>query len=364
MLTLDQLTELDALPFGDKVEAINNIRRQLHEISPFKDEPVDLIEWVLVDNVTANDYNPNSVAPPEMELLRHSIDHDGYTQPVVTWNSTDGREVIDGFHRTRVCKECDTVRDRVNGYLPVVTIRGDCQSRNDRVAATIRHNRARGKHQVDAMSDIVIELKRRNWTNNRIAKELGMDNDEILRLCQITGLAEIFSDEEFSRSWEIEPSDDDMAFLEDEFTLESETINGRIYHTWDKWECHKAGFYKSTPPDGMTKEEAEAAYAELLADTDRFARVLEKIIVEWVHSCEHYLTNDKMNRIAWLGQAALAYELGIPACFRGGYNRLTAAQQQAADEVALEYLNRWLQSHNRPSLTIETASSKTEANLY
>ena len=115
-------TMLASMDLPKKVECINLVRDMIHEVSPFKSEPVDLIRWVPVDGVKANDYNPNSVAPPEMELLRHSINHDGYTQPVVTWMDDDSREVIDGFHRTRVCKELDDVNARVHGYLSLIHI--------------------------------------------------------------------------------------------------------------------------------------------------------------------------------------------------------------------------------------------------
>jgi hypothetical protein len=194
------------LPLDEKVNALNEIKESLHIISPFQSEPVDFIKWVKVDDVVANDYNPNAVAPPEMELLRHSIHHDGYTQPVVTWMSDekDSREVIDGFHRSRVCREFQDVNDRVHGYLPVVTILSDNTGKNDRVASTIRHNRARGKHKVDSMSDIVVDLRKRNWTDTKICKELGMDPDEVLRLCQVSGLIELFTDQDFTKSWEID----------------------------------------------------------------------------------------------------------------------------------------------------------------
>jgi ParB-like chromosome segregation protein Spo0J len=359
------INKIAEMPLDDMVRAINGIRRQIHAISPFASEPVDLIEWVKADGVRANDYNPNAVAPTEMELLKTSIDHDGYTQPVVTWNGESAREVVDGFHRTRVCKECESVRKRVSGYLPVVTIRGDCEDRSDRIAATIRHNRARGKHRVEAMSDIVTELKKRNWSDKRIAKELGMDEDEILRLCQITGLADLFDNQDFSASWEVGEvvEDVDAAYIEDVFSLESDT-GSRIYHTWDKWECHKAGFYRSTPPKGMTPQECEMKYAELLADVCAFEEALKGVTSQWKHSCEHYLTNEKMNRIAWLGQAALAYAKGIPACYRGGYNMLTDEQKENADAIALVYLNKWLVNNSRDPLTEKDAASKTEANIY
>ena len=202
-------TGIDQWPLEQRVEALNEIRRVVASYSPFAAEPVDLVQWVPAESLTANDYNPNSVAPPEMELLRVSIMADGYTQPIVTHADADGRTVIDGFHRNRVGRECSDVAERIHGYLPVVTIREDREDRGDRIAATIRHNRARGKHQVEAMSDIVLELKRRNWSDDKIGKELGMDPDEVLRLAQITGLAEAFKDRAFSEAWEAITDDDD-----------------------------------------------------------------------------------------------------------------------------------------------------------
>ena len=200
---------------GQTVNRLNLLRRFIAERSPFSAEPVDLVEWVPADDVRANDYNPNSVAPPEMELLRLSIMADGYTQPIVTMPDEDGRVVIDGFHRHRVGKEMPDVNARIHGYLPVVRIRQDRENRKDRIAATIRHNRARGKHSIDAMSEIVVELKRRSWSEERIGKELGMEPDEVLRLCQISGIAELFSDDEFSASWDAADVDDDFETFEE-----------------------------------------------------------------------------------------------------------------------------------------------------
>lgn len=195
----------DNLTTDEKVKAINEVKLFLHSISPMKSEPVDCVLWVKNDTVKANDYNPNSVAPPEMELLRLSISADGYTQPIVSMlNEDESREVIDGFHRNRVGKECPDIQKRVHGYLPVVTINEDRKEINDRVASTIRHNRARGKHQITAMSDIVMDLKKRNWSDEKIAKNLGMDADEVLRLCQIGGLTELFADKDYSQAWEAE----------------------------------------------------------------------------------------------------------------------------------------------------------------
>lgn len=208
---LPAIEALAGLPIATRVETINKIREAIHAVSPFKNEPVDFVKWVKSDSVHANDYNPNSVAPPEMELLFVSINADGYTQPIVSMPDPDGRyEVIDGFHRHRVGKERSEITKRVHGFLPLVQIRESQTDKTDRMAATIRHNRARGKHRVEAMSDIVIELKKRNWSDEKIAKNLGMEPDEVLRLCQISGLAELFSDQEFSASWDIDDFKDEV----------------------------------------------------------------------------------------------------------------------------------------------------------
>lgn len=196
------IKELKKMPLNKSIETINKIKVKLHEVSPMKDEPTDCVLWVKNDLVKANDYNPNVVAPPEMELLRVSISNDGYTQPIVAFPENGGYTVIDGFHRYRVGKEVNKIKQRVKGYLPLTVIRKEQEGRNERIASTIRHNRARGKHTIVGMSDIVLELKRRNWSDKKIGKQLGMEPDEVLRLCQITGLAEIFKDKEFSEAWE------------------------------------------------------------------------------------------------------------------------------------------------------------------
>lgn len=197
--------ELAAMTDEDRMDAINELRMALREYSPLRREPVDCVLWVKAENLHANDYNPNSVAPPEMRLLQLSIMQDGYTQPIVAWpDGQNSYEVVDGFHRNRVAREVGAVKKRVMGRLPIAVINTDRTSKEDRIAATIRHNRARGKHSVDAMSDIVLDLSRRNWNDERIAKELGMEADEVLRLKQITGLAELFTDREFSEAWEVD----------------------------------------------------------------------------------------------------------------------------------------------------------------
>lgn len=162
------------------------------------EHPVSFVKWVDINQISANDYNPNAVATPEMKLLELSISLDGYTQPIVVWEKEDGYEVVDGFHRFLIGKKLKFSK------LPIVVMNSDRTNRGDRIAATIRHNRARGKHQIDSMSDIILELSKRNWSDKKIAKELGMSPDEVLRLKQITGLAEMFADNEFTEAWEIE----------------------------------------------------------------------------------------------------------------------------------------------------------------
>jgi ParB-like chromosome segregation protein Spo0J len=210
---IDAISDLNE---DDKITTINEIKLKLHEISPFNNEPVDCVIWVKAEAVRANDYNPNKVAPPEMELLKVSVLADGFTQPIVTFPEAEQYTVIDGFHRNRVGKEVPEVKERIKGYLPITIVRPSQEDKGDRIASTIRHNRARGKHQIQGMSAIVLELKRRNWSDSKIAKNLGMDADEILRLTQITGLKEMFKDQSFSLSWEASDSTTELDIDEEE----------------------------------------------------------------------------------------------------------------------------------------------------
>lgn len=154
------------------------------------------MQWVVTELLRGNAYNPNSVATPEMKLLELSILADGFTQPIVVWEVDDGYEIVDGFHRHLVGKKLGMPR------LPVVVIRQTQEDLNDRMASTWRHNMARGKHSITGTAAMVRDLKRRNWSNEKIAKELGMDADQVLRVMQTTGLADLFADEEFSEAWE------------------------------------------------------------------------------------------------------------------------------------------------------------------
>lgn len=136
----------------------------------------------------------------------------------------------------------------------------------------------------------------------------------------------------------------------------------RIFHTWDRWECYPAGFYENGSGD-LTTEQAEEKYRAFLAGHE-FQAALDRVISEWKHSCEHYLSNEKMNRIAWLGQASACIALGLPSCFRGGYNMLSDVEKSNADILALAALNKWLAQRGEAPLTPEEAQSKTEANIY
>ena len=154
-----------------------------------------------MEKIRANEYNPNAVAPPEMRLLYDSIKEDGYTMPIVCYynKNDDMYEIVDGFHRYRIIKEHKDIYDRESGCLPVSVIDKPI---DERMASTIRHNRARGSHDIDLMSNIVAELHKTGRSDAWLAKHLGMDAEEITRLKQLTGLADLFKNNEFSRSWE------------------------------------------------------------------------------------------------------------------------------------------------------------------
>lgn len=136
----------------------------------------------------------------------------------------------------------------------------------------------------------------------------------------------------------------------------------RIYHTWDKWECYPAGFFEVRPPKGLEEDDCVERYKELLVDILEFKRIMRLIINEWENSCEHNLTNERMNRIAWMGQAALCYKYRIPARYRGGYNLLTDEQKKLADDAALEIINEWMLGNGYDKVV--SVESKTEMDLY
>jgi ParB-like chromosome segregation protein Spo0J len=163
--------------------------------------PVYNVKRVPIDKIQANSYNPNHVAKPEMDLLYKSILEDGYTMPIVCYylKDEDKYEIVDGFHRYTTMLNHKDIYEREGGCLPVVTIDKDI---SNRMASTIRHNRARGSHDIELMTNIVADLVSSGMSDAWIMKNIGMDAEELLRLKQISGLASLFKDKEFSKSWE------------------------------------------------------------------------------------------------------------------------------------------------------------------
>ena len=200
-MTIIDLEQINKLEGQARFEAIEKARQALAELSPLHEQPVDRIRWVPVEDVEPNDYNPNSVAKIEMGLLYTSILHDGYTQPVVTiWDEEKQKYVIvDGFHRYFTCRNNPDIRDRNMGYLPIVVLDKPI---NDRMASTVRHNRARGKHSIDGMSNMVFQMSENGWSEAEICGELGMEAEEVLRLKHITGFSKLFENAEYKKAWE------------------------------------------------------------------------------------------------------------------------------------------------------------------
>lgn len=190
------------ISFEKKVDIFNQYTQQLYDWLGLNHPSLN-VQLVPIESVIGNDYNPNRVAPPEMELLRISIRRDGLTMPVVVSAEKENESwvVVDGFHRTTVAAHTKDIRQSLNGFLPVSKLN---KSIEERVTSTVRHNLARGTHQVELSAKLVVFLKKHNWSDARIGKEIGMDPDEVLRLKQTTGLAEAFADKDFSHSWEID----------------------------------------------------------------------------------------------------------------------------------------------------------------
>ena len=187
---------------NSKIEALNYARAELHSVSPLAHHPVDCVQWVKSDDIEANEYNPNAVAPPEMQLLYESILNDGYTMPIVSFIDTDMRKIVDRFHRRETERRNKDISASTLGYVPVTTIRDSQKDTGNRMASTIRHNRARGSHNIELMSQIVTELVEMGKGDAWICKHVGMSIDELLRMKQITGLASLFTNTDFSQSWD------------------------------------------------------------------------------------------------------------------------------------------------------------------
>ncbi|EAR6896118.1 ParB-like nuclease domain-containing protein [Salmonella enterica] len=201
-------SHINSLDDEGKINTLNQIKLFLHHLSPFEYEPVDCVIWVKREQVTANDYNPNTMSPTEKKLLETSLINDGYTQPVVVLPASQNKlrqtrwQIIDGYHRYLLSKK-QTLKKRLHGYIPVTVLSAENHGTAEQMAATVRHNRARGQHRVAAMSDIVRDLSRLGWGDEKIGEELGMSQDEVLRLKQISGLAELFAEHNFSEAWTV-----------------------------------------------------------------------------------------------------------------------------------------------------------------
>tara|TARA_R110002020_G_scaffold276392_1_gene491756 strand:+ start:1191 stop:1778 length:588 start_codon:yes stop_codon:yes gene_type:complete len=164
-------------------------------------DPVDRVIWVKIKKIAPNPYNPNVVAPNELLLLKHSIEHDGYTQPIVTTynEERDKYIIVDGFHRYWVMKNDEGIRNKTDGKLPIVVID---KNESERMASTVRHNRARGKHQITGMANIVFSMLDNGVTDAEICEQLGLEVEELIRLKHVTGFSKLFAETEYNKSWE------------------------------------------------------------------------------------------------------------------------------------------------------------------
>jgi len=195
-------TITDALAQADSPQDfLNELNSFLFTLTPRKTQPIANVQWVPVEKVQANDYNPNSVAGNEMRLLYTSISHDGYTQPVVTVYDPEIEKyvIVDGFHRYTIMRRYEDIYQLNDGRLPIVVIDKDI---NDRMAATVRHNRARGKHSVAGMGKIVFDMLKNGATDEAICNEVGLEPEELARLKYVTGFAKLFENANFGQSWE------------------------------------------------------------------------------------------------------------------------------------------------------------------
>lgn len=185
----------------NKIDFINSLKEFIHKELLVINQPIDFVRWIPIEKVQPNDYNPNSVAKIEMGLLYKSIKHDGYTQPVVTIYDPeiDKYIIVDGFHRYFTCKNNKDIYEKNKGHLPCVVIEKNI---NERMAATVRHNRARGEHSVSGMSNMVFEMLQNGWSDEDICNHLGMEPEEILKLKHITGFSKLFKDVKYNQSWQ------------------------------------------------------------------------------------------------------------------------------------------------------------------
>ena len=205
-MNIDQIIKgikalIDSEKGDGKIEAISKIREAIHEVSPRGNQPIDLVRWVPISMVRPNDYNPNSVAKKEMWLLSVSIREDGYTQLIVTiWDDRAKKYIIvDGFHRYSVSVNCEDIRKINDGMLPIVVIK---KGISDRMASTVRHNRARGEHSISGMSGLVFSMLEAGSTDLEVCNKLGLEADELMKLKHITGFSALYKDKRYGQAWE------------------------------------------------------------------------------------------------------------------------------------------------------------------
>lgn len=184
---------LASLNDDERIDALNAFRLAMHELSPFKAQPVDCVLWIRDEAVTTNNYNPNHLAAAEARLLQRSLERDGFTQPlVVSARGQQRYEIVDGAHRRQLCRSRPALQKSLHGYLPVACLAEN--SRASRLACTVRHNRARGRYHAGAASELIRELSGLGWTDSKIASELGMSAAEVQKMKQLNGLLELFSE--------------------------------------------------------------------------------------------------------------------------------------------------------------------------
>ena len=201
-IIIDELNIINDV--DEKIVCINDIRKEIHDVSPLKHQPVDFVKWVKTEDMEGNEYNPNHVDKQNQKLLIHSITEDGYTMPIVTNPEDDIIKIVDGYHRRKSIIMSKEIKTSTHGYLPISIIRESRRDKKSRIASTVRHNRARGVHSVEIMSDLVVELVRKGWCDAEIAEHMGMNADEVLRLKQLSGIADIFKDLDYTQSWDVQ----------------------------------------------------------------------------------------------------------------------------------------------------------------
>ena len=301
--------------------------------------PVYNVIAVPIDKVQANDYNPNSVAPPEMELLETSIWEDGYTMPVVCFYDSENDKyiVVDGFHRYSILKTSKRIFEREKGMLPVSVIDKEL---SDRMASTIRHNRARGSHSIDLMSSIVSELVEMGKGDAWICKHIGMSKDELLRMKQITGLASLFKEKDFSESWGTEIK--------------------QQYTPYYEWECFKNGMWsKVDNEDELIKKAINFTSNHII-----YGKYMNEVIFKWDKTMLNHLSNPMINKKAFVGHCAVCYKLKIPEYItRKAWSFLNDKQRYLANLEAQKAIEKWIRWYIKKSKNTSKNGKKDVINM-